>query len=68
VSNFRLSIEQPREQQRFGGRLGPADRFASADQFAKIERIRAIETGVFKRDLCLGGAGSDTMNIDLIAL
>ena len=26
------------------------------------------QTGVFKRELCLGGAGSDTVNIDLIAL
>jgi hypothetical protein len=37
---FRLSIQQLREEQRLGGRFGPADRLAAADQSAKIERIR----------------------------
>jgi len=30
-ATFRLSIEQPREKQRLGSRLGPADRLASTD-------------------------------------
>ena len=49
-ATFRLSIEQPGEEQRFGGRLGPADRLAAADQSAKIERIPALSKLAFSRE------------------
>ena len=47
-ATFRLSVKQLREEQRLGGRFGPADRLAPADQSAKIERIRRYRNWRFQ--------------------